>query len=900
MNLTPGLRLGPYQILSLLGSGGMGEVYRARDTRLGREVALKVVHSRFASDVEHLRRFEKEARAASQLDHPNILVVHDVGTYEGSPYIVSELLQGESLREKLGSHVPPGKAIEYALQVARGLAVAHEKGIVHRDIKPENLFVTKDGHVKILDFGIAKLLPTFDGSGVDTRASTEIPTQAGTAVGTVAYMSPEQAQGRSVDFRSDQFSLGVVLYEMLAGQRPFRGASAAETLAAILREEPEPVTKLEPKVPAILGWIVQRCLSKDPEERYSSTRDLAKELQSLLAHLSEAVNSKNLDPDKASNSRRRISVWMLSGVGGLTVLFGLLVVTGVMRRGSLPASPLRLSLSLPLEAAPQDTGNFNPLALSPDGKILVYAGSQLFIRSLEREEIKPIAGTDGGASPFFSPDGRWIGFFADGKLKKVPLDGGPPITLCNIKEPGGGGYGAGSWGADGSIVFMPGYFSGLQRISASGGKSRALTTVDAAALESHTFPQILPDGQHVLFEIEKVAPNSVPQAAVVSLRTGQPRVVAEDAAYPRYIPTGHLIFTRGGSLLAMPFSLKRLQVFGLAVPMVEDLLTNRRYTNAANIAVSSNGTLVYVSREQFRRALVWVDRRGVLELLPFPPAFYSEVALSPDGARFAALAVEKDESIRLLIGDFARGTLTLAPAEGFFQHLAWTPDDKRIALDFCATALDLGRLNWVSADGSTPLESMTNEAARQHETPTSFSPDGKVLLFDVLSLVNSGASDAGSDIFVLPLNGDRRAKPFLQTRFDEKNASFSPDGRWVAYQSNEPGRFEVFVRPFPGPGPKWQISAEGGTRASWSRDGRQLFYRNGDKMMAVGIETTPALRAGKPLTLFEGQFLESYDADLDGKRFLMIKKDPVESGPARVNVVLNWFDEVKRRAPAGN
>ena len=896
MGLSAGMRLGPYEILAPLGAGGMGEVFRARDTRLGREVAVKVLPDDVAGNGPALTRFETEARAVAALSHPNILALYDVGKDGAVSFVVMELLEGETLREHLArGPLPLRKALDVGLQVAEGLAAAHGKRIVHRDVKPENVFLTKEGHAKLLDFGLARHDVTRH-DPTDTRSPTlAVVSDKGAVLGTVAYMSPEQARGETVDFRSDQFSLGIVLYEMLTGKRPFGGASAAETLAAIIRDEPELVTRLDPKLPALLGWIVQRCLSKDPEERYSSTNDLAKELQSLRTHLSEAVNATDVAPGEKPHLRHRVPYWALAVIASLAIAFSLFMSLRFARSGSAPRSPVRLSLSFPLEAAPQDTDNFNPLALSPDGKTLVYAGNALFIRSLERDEIKPIPGTDGGISPFFSPDGRWIGFFADGKLKKVSVDGGPPIALCDIKKPRGTSFGAGSWGGTGTIVFMPSLYSGLQRISASGGEPRALTTPDAATLESHNFPQILPDEEHVLFETDKTGPNAVPRATVVSLQTGEQRVVAENAAYPRYLPEGLLVFTRSGSLLAVPFSLKRLEVSGLAVPLLDDLLTNRRYTNAAHMTLSSDGTLVYRSRGQFQRTLVWVDRGGALEPLPFPSGLYFEVAISPDGTRWAALTVEKHESVRLLIGDLARGTLTGVPAEGSLQCLAWAPDGKRIALNYSANPQDLGRLNWVSADGSAPPEPLTSETTRQAEIPTSFSPDSRLLLFDIFSMANPGPSDTGWDIYVLPLSGERKPYPFLQTRFDESTARFSPDRRWVAYESNESGRLEVFVRPYPGPGPKWQLSAEGGIQPRWSRTGRELFYRNGDKMMVVEVETKPAFSAGRPRRLFEGQYLRSYDVDLEGKRFLMIKKDPAESGPARINVVLNWFEEVRRR-----
>jgi serine/threonine-protein kinase len=372
----------------------------------------------------------------------------------------------------------------------------------------------------------------------------------------------------------------------------------------------------------------------------------------------------------------------------------------------------------------------------------------------------------------------------------------------------------------------------------------------------------------------------------------------EDAAYPRYLPTGHLVFTRGSSLLAAPFSLRRLEVSGLAVPVLDDLVTNRNFTNAAHMALSSDGTLVYASRGQLQRTLVWVDRRGAEEPLPFPPGHYIETALSPDGGRLAVIAIEKGETMALLIGELARGTLTRSPTEGVYQSLAWAPDGKRIAVGFLEKeGTGLFRPQWISADGSTLLEPPANDSERLSEIPTSVSPDGSVLLFTGHDVAEVGPSSTGVDIYALPLSGERKRYPFLQTRSYESGARFSPDGRWVAYHSNESGRIEVFVRPFPGPGPKWQISSQGGIRAHWSQTGRELFYRNGDKLMAVEVETRREFRAGQPRLLFDAPYLSRYDVGLDGGRFLMIKPDPAESGPARVNVVLNWFEEVKRRVP---
>ncbi len=902
MSLSAGTRLGPYEIVDPLGAGGMGEVYRAKDTRLGRDVAIKVLPEVVSNDPRALARFESEAKAVAALSHPNILALFDVGKEAAVSFVVTELLEGETLREALAKGpLSLRKALDVALQVAEGLAAAHGKGIVHRDVKPENVFLTRDGHAKLLDFGLARSRPVST-AGDETQSPTvDKLTSEGVVLGTVAYMSPEQARGQTVDFRSDQFSLGIVLYEMLTGKRPFGGASAAETLTAIIREEPEPVTKLDPKLPALVGWIVQRCLGKDPEERYSSTKDLAKELQNLRTRLSEAVSAANVAPGEGPRLRGRLPYWMLAAVAVLAAVFGVLVGPRFARTGSPPASPLRFSLSFPVDAEPR-THEHNPFALSPDGRTLVFEGvteggdlarSKLFVRRLDLDEIRPIPGTDAAgadfpfSSPFMSPDGLEVGFFAEGKLKRVSLAGGSPITLCDAPSPRGG-----SWGPDGTIVFVPSPTSGLWRIPASGGEARRVTSPDAAKGEYHVFPQILPDGEHVLFTFSG-------KAAVVSLRTGEQRVVMEDAVRARYLPTGHLVFARPGTLLAVPFSLKRLETSGSPVPVLEGLVTNSNFTGAAEYAFSQEGTLVYAASRQLQRTLVWVDRKGAMERVPLPPGGYEEVALSPDGGRLVAITVDKNYKEALLIGDFPGGTLSRSAAEGAFQRLAWAPDGKRVAFGFSPGRKDLRAAYWQGADGSTPPERLTGDAPRQNETPTSFSPDGSLLLVDVYI---PGDTSPNNDIFALPLNGEKTLRPFLQTKFGESAARFSPDGRWVVYQSNESGPVEIFVRPYPGPGGKWQISTEGGDEPCWSRSGRELFYwQGGDKMMVVDVETKPTFRAGRARTLFEGRYLSHgvnyYDVTSDGTRFLMIKEDPAESGPAQVKVVLNWFEEVKRRIP---
>ncbi len=537
MSLGAGSRLGPYEIHAPLGAGAMGEVYRATDTRLGRLVALKVLPEGFIEDRQRRWRFEREAKLLAALNHPNIAAIHAFEEISGRHLLVMEFLEGTTLREKLGAgSISQKDAVEYALQIANGLSAAHEKGIVHRDLKPANLFVTKDGQLKILDFGLAKRTEQ-EGADDESSAPTASKlTEPGTVVGTLSYMSPEQVRGLPVDHRSDIFSLGAILYEMLSGRKAFKRDTSADTMGAILREDPP---EFGWKVPPALDHVVRHCLEKDRENRFQSAKDVA----FALSEGSGRARDKSAGAASSPARKRRLVVAAAITValiiaGAFLLRQGQFFSARFLATASHPDSPVRLSLTFPLDAAPQNTGNFNPLALSPDGRTLVYAGSKLFIRSLGREEITAIPGTDGAVSPFFSPDGLWVGFFADRKLKKVPLGGGPPITLYDTKEPRGVSYGAGSWGVDGTIVFMPGFFSGLRRISASGGESRILTTVDAAGLESHQFPQILPDGEHVLFEIEKVGPNSVPRAAVVSLGTGEQRVVETDAAYPQVSPDG--------------------------------------------------------------------------------------------------------------------------------------------------------------------------------------------------------------------------------------------------------------------------------------------------------------------------------------------------------------------------
>ena len=679
---------------------------------------------------------------------------------------------------------------------------------------------------------------------------------------------------------------------MLTARRAFGGDTEASVISAIMTGEPPPLSSLQPLTPPALDRLVRRCLAKDPDDRWQTAADVAEDLRGISQDAVATDSVLAVMP-----RRRRRLVWTLAAGAALLLAVGLVAGLRFAHFGSTPASPLRLTLSFPAEEA-LVTEDYNPLALSPDGKTLVYRGvtnskRQLFLRRLDRNEIRPIPDTDWALAPFFSPDGLEVGFFdiMEGKLKKVALAGGGPTTLCAAPVPRGA-----SWGPDGTIVFTPDMKSGLWRIPASGGEPRAVTRPDKAAVARHLFPQVLPDGDHVLFWIRDETRAS--RVAVVSLRTGEQRILVENAYDARYLPTGHLLFSRNGALFAVPFDLKRLAASGPPVMLLDDVF---RTNLGFEYAVSADGTLVYVPALVPRRTLVWVDRRGAAEPVPLlPPGGYGTVALSPDGGRVAAVIEEKGQATGLAVGDLARGTLSHSTAEGQFSSAIWAPDGTRLAVSFAPSrpgqAPELIGAFWQSTDLSTPPKRLTSESAHQEEAPTSFSPDGRWLLVYVSSFSDTSAAHS---LFVQELTGTRPFRPFLQGKAYYGNGRFSPDGQWVAYDSDESDASnfpEVFVRRFPGPGSKWQISSDGGMNPVWSRSGRELFYWNwkDDKLMAVDVETTPTFRAGRPRVLFPAH-ASDYDIAPDGLRFLMIQPDPAEFAGSHVNVVLNWFEEVRAK-----
>jgi eukaryotic-like serine/threonine-protein kinase len=892
MGLPTGTRLGPYEIGTALGAGGMGEVYRARDTRLDRTVAIKVLPQHLADTPEARQRFEREARAVSALNHPHICTLHDVGSQDGTEYLVMEYLEGETLAARLEKGpLPLEQVLKLGVEISDALDKAHRQGVIHRDLKPGNIMLTKSG-AKLLDFGLAKAaLPQASGMTLTAAVTRTTPvTQQGTIVGTFQYMSPEQVEGKEVDARSDIFSFGAVLYEMLTGRRAFAGKSQLSVASAILEKEPEPVSTLQPLTPPALERAVRRCLAKEPDDRWQTARDLVLELK----WIAEGGLQVALAPTAAVKGIRSLGRRALILSLG-TLLLGALVASLATwnLKPTLPLPIARTVIMLP--PGQRLAGLEQPaVALSPDGTHLAYVAiqggtqQQLYLRAMDSLEARPLSGTEGAINPFFSPDGQWVGFYTGQKLKKVSLNGGAAMRLGDVVTPHGA-----SWGSQGTIAFAPAGASVLRQLSEAGGASKPLTRLEKGE-GSHRWPEYLPGGKALLFSSgASVANWNNAQVAVQSIGTGERHNLVQGGTQPHYAASGHLVYAQGGNLMAMPFDLQRLAVTGAAVPVVEGVLQSSS-SGAAQYSLSGTGSLAYVpgAIQADQRRMVWVTRNGTEQPSTAPAHAYRGPRLSPDGQRIA-VAIEEQEA-QVWLYDPSRETLTRLTFEGNVNvNPVWTHDGKRIA--YTSNKEGPQNIYWQLADGSGGLERLTT--SEYVNTPSSWSQDGQLLAFWEVN------ATTGWDIWVLRPS-DRKAQPFLRTPFNESVPRFSPDGRWLAYISDESGRFEVYVQPYPGPGGKWQISTEGGTEPVWNPHGHELFYRSGNKMMAVDIATQPGFSAGKPRVLFEGRYeptpatFPNYDVSPDGQRFLMLKPSEQEAAAAmQINVVLNWFEELKRRVP---
>jgi serine/threonine protein kinase len=885
MPLSAGTRLGPYEILAALGAGGMGEVYRARDSRLGRDVAIKILPRELASDPERIKRFEKEARAASALNHPSLVTIHDIGNSNGVEYISMELVEGRTLRELLADGpLAPRALLGIGAQVADGLARAHSAGIVHRDLKPENIMVTRDGFAKILDFGLAKLVEV-EGPGHTTKAPTVSgATEPGVVMGTIAYMSPEQALARPVDFRSDQFSLGSILYEMAAGRRAFSRDSAPETMTAIIRTEPESLTSLAPLTPAPLRWIVERCLAKDPEDRYASTRDLARDIAMVRDRLSEASSGASF-PSVATGPApaRAFRAWR-----AIPWLVAALLAAGIMWRWSsrsgptsAAAAPMRFAIAFPKGVTLSESEIESHFSISPDGRWIVFAGSssekeRLYLRPLDSLEALPLPGTEGGISPFWSPDSRYVGFFADGKIQKIAVSGGPPQAICEA-----GIEALPTWGSSGQIVFIQIGMQngGLWAVDANGGEPRRVRAVDFAHGEKAlVWPFFLRDGRRYLFvTIAENRDRMHLLLRVGSLDSTETTTVG-DVSSRVELASGHLLFVREGVLLAQPFDTGTLQTRGEAVALAEHVY---QFNGPLMAAFSASGTGVIAYEPSTRPSrLTWVDRTGrELEALPFTGAIL-HIRIARDGRTLALSIIdEKKGSSDIWTYDFQRrlpSRATLDPRDE--RMTVWSADGQSIFFrgDWVGPP-DVYRVSVGSPESAAPVVARPGV-----QSPEDVSPDGRFLVFTEYMRRTNG------DLWMLPLSGgEAKALSLTRTPFDEKGARFSPDGRWIAYYSNESGGREVYLRPVEASGERIRVSSDGGTMPRWRRDGRELFYLAPDGAViavpiAVGARPQPGL--GSALFRVEG-VLRDYDVAADGQRFLV---DVAEPDPTPIRVLANW------------
>jgi Tol biopolymer transport system component len=892
MGLAPGVRLGPYEITGPIGAGGMGEVYKARDPRLGRDVAVKILPPAFSTDRERLSRFEQEARAAAALNHPNILAVHDIGTHDNSSYIVSELLEGETLRERLnGGALPVRKAIEYAVQIAHGLAAAHDKGITHRDLKPENVFITIDSRVKILDFGLAKLTQAESPlAGVSDLPTTPPNTVPGVVLGTIGYMAPEQVRGQQADHRSDIFAFGAILYEMLSGQRAFRGETAVDTMSAILAKDP-PDLPADRHIPPALGRIVDRCLEKSPAARFKSADDLAFALEA-------STHTGSADPvvaGVAAPRKRERMAWMV------IVALACLAAGALVALLSVPRAPVDTTIYRTVILPPEGVNWSRAVpavrfALSPDGRRLAFVATGadgrtlLWVRAMDTLVAQPFAGTDGAVMPFWSPDSRFIAFSAGGFLKKIDASGGPPITVAEVT-----GNNQGSWNRDDVIVFAP-RGGPLYRVSASGGGTPSpVTTLDEASGDrQHWNSFFLPDGRHFLYHTvgsKERGPLDARGVYVGSLdSTEKSRLLLEGGSNAQYA-LGYVLFMRDDTLMAQPFDADRLELTGEAVPVAQGLQIGGVTGRTGAFSVSQTGVLVYQAGSgDIRSQLIWFDRTGKQMATLGDQADHGGVELSPDGARAAVSILDPARRTRdLWLYDVARGLrtrFTFDPAEE--GSAVWSPDGSRIG--FNSARKGTLALYVKAASGAGNEEPLLDDALNL--IPTSWSSDGRSVLY----FNTQGGSLSASDLRVLPLSGDRKAAVLLQTPFNEGNGRFSPDGRWTAYQSNESGRNEVYVAPFPGPGGKWQISTAGGSFPRWRRDGRELYYLAPDNnLMAASVSGDgAAFQVGVVRALFEVRVRAvpvgggyPYDFSADGQRFL-VNTLMQEAASAPITVVVNW------------
>jgi len=887
----------------------MGEVYKARDTRLDRTVAIKVLPSHVADRPELRQRFEREARAVSSLNHPHICALYDIGCQDGIDFLVMEYLEGETMGARLAKGpLPLDQVLRYAIQIADALAQAHRKGVFHRDLKPGNVMLTKSG-AKLLDFGLARVGVGGRGSGAgETTLATQLAelTEKGTILGTLQYMAPEQLEGKETDARTDLFAFGAVIHEMATGRKAFGGDSQASVIAAILGHEPPAISSLQPLTPPALDRVVSRCLVKDPDRRWQSAWDLEGELQWIAEGGAAPAPTRPV-------SRSRPWAWAMAAVFFLATLgFAIAYVRGTPEA----AEPTRFSVFPPEKSAFNSIAPYGgPLAVSPDGRRLAFVATGadgkdlIWVRRLEALAAQPLAGTDGATHHFWSADSRSLGFFAGGKLKAIEASGGPVQTLCDAPDGRGG-----TWSREGVILFAL-RVGPIYRVSAAGGVAAPATKLDEARRESsHRWPHFLPDGRHFLFLAGSFGPLPVSGANHVSggsLDSKESKVLLDATSNAAYAPagkgpSGYVLFVRQAALMAARFDAKRLQITGEAFPVAEQV---QQYDHSGNgiFSVSENGVLAYEpGTTSSVSELVWFDRDGKRLGSVGPAGTYGSHQLSPEGRRIALDLVDPLSSTReVWLHDLSRDIrtrFTFDPADDSYP--TWSPDGSRVA--FVSNRRGGWDLYEKASDGTGREQPMLTSP--EAKIPSDWSFDGKFINYTQFDLRSLG------DLWILPLTGDRKPFPALQTEFNEWGGQFSPDGRWLAYTSNATGKLEAYVEPFggrpapesartaSGPGGKWLVSTNGGSHPRWRRDGKELFYLVPDgKLMAVAVKAGSTFDAGVPRVLFETRvpraaialLVSPYAVSADGQRFL-IQTTSREATSSSVTVVLNWTAGLKR------
>ena len=902
-----GQTISQYKILEKLGEGGMGVVYKAQDTKLDRFVALKFLPSHLAASEQDKARFIQEAKSASALNHPNVCTIHDISEFEGQLFIVMEFVDGKSLKEKK-ENLGQKQILEIGIQVAEGLAAAHEKGIVHRDIKPDNIMIRKDGIVQIMDFGLAKLYSTGNVSRL---------TKAGTTMGTMGYMSPEQVQGLDVDHRTDIFSLGVVLYELLAGESPFKGIHETAIMYEIVNVDPAPISAIKDTTDPELDHIILECIQKEKDDRCQSAKELAKDLRKIKKSTGQTnsraysvLRSSSHTPPASKNQKvpsgsfvievmnRRIDLSKIFGstlVPWIIVLLLILILGTswmMLRKSSNEVIVTKFTLDIGEEKV-LDINSYPALTISHDGRMIVFkANNRFYLRKMNSMDAIIIEGIENGSSPFFSSDDKWLFFFRSGKLEKISLSGGTPISLGDAPDNRGG-----TFSKKGFVIFSPFAVSELKVVSEDGAGIKSITTLDTSKNErTHRWPSCLPDGKHVLFTVGLISSPDYYENAridVVNIETGERKAVFNGASNAKYISTGHILFSRSGVLYIVPFDADKLEVTGQPVPVVQGVYSEVT-TGITNYVVSDNGTLVYLpgAVEGESRKIVKISMKGETTIIDSGNHPYVEPKLSPDNKKIAVV-IRDGADFDIWIFEIASRTLSKLTFGGLNRTPQWSPDGKSIAY-FKRTKEGKSGIYVKPSDGSGE-ERLIFDGKEIRVYLNHWSRDGEFLLVDYLE------KNSQSDLLVIPLKGDKAPWKYLDSKKDEYESTISPNGKWLSYLTDESGSYQIFVRSFPNKDGKWQISTDVAEEPRWSPDGRYLFFRKSSQMMSVPVTTATTFSAGVPTVLiknFPAQNVDSgisYDVTSDGNYF--ITTQPAKGVSYKnISIVLNWNEEIKNLA----